>query len=108
MLSLNSRIVLHVVTYVWKCKQINPYCPVVPLIICDPNCYDDSMHLTISGTEQCEPNPCLHGGHCRYIGETGQGDSEYMCDCAGNYVGDACQYESEIWSPLKFTIINTW
>ena len=27
MLSLNIKIVLHVVTYFWKCKQINPYCP---------------------------------------------------------------------------------
>ena len=61
MLSLNSNIVL--VTYVWKCEQINPYCPFKLMLAMFHRGSMTVNHFTVIGHRWTEAFLCQHLCH---------------------------------------------
>lgn len=45
--------------------------------------------VAVSGLEDCEPNPCQHGGTCRIDSTLGS----RVCDCFQGYSGEDCQVD---------------
>ena len=43
-----------------------------------------SLIYLLSDIDDCQPNPCLHGGVCK------DGINSFVCGCAHGFKGDTC------------------
>ncbi|XP_060703293.1 hepatocyte growth factor activator-like [Hemiscyllium ocellatum] len=50
-------------------------------------CTENGIHSEIVRSKACGTNPCLHGGTCHEVEDSG----ESVCECSENYVGEFCE-----------------
>ncbi|GCC36376.1 hepatocyte growth factor activator isoform X2 [Chiloscyllium punctatum] len=53
-------------------------------------CTEGGIHSEIVRSKACEINPCLHGGTCHEVEDSG----ESVCECSENYVGEFCEIDT--------------